>query len=721
MEIKYIKKLSSSHRWEVWLAEKDGEKVVVKIPAITVTREEIEYYEKRAKIWMEKLNKNPNIARLLGFDRRRVSFIIKFYPKTLRHILNKQGKLSPSLAKGIILSIANALKLAHELGVVHGDIKPENVLIDEIGTPKLTDWEDAILLLEEDNIIKFTPGYAAPEQMEMNSSLVDERIDIYQLGVLLYEMIEGSKPQQEIVFEETPEHIRKVIIKCTKKDRKQRYRTIEELITDLKAESKISIKPTEIEIDLRLDISLPPIERMRIFLREVKSRVLAMSIEKIAKLLKLTTHQVYSAINVLSKETGIIILDDKLVTPRGVINLALRLNKPLAEILSGKSLPLEWWQKLLNEIEKLKTIVPFGNPTETDAAGGSEKILAKVSIYYDYAVPEYVENQVIKYITGRKITDHLIRDMASAFGFPVRIIRGIIEKHEKVLFKYRHRGSIHSVYWSPDGGYIATRDNGGYIRIFRTRDWTKIFEFKHNGLVGAIEWSPEGNFLASGSEDGYIRIFSIKNRNIISRRYAGTIRSMSWSPDGNLLAIGSGDGFVRVLNFDDWSEVFEYLHKDWVSSIHWSIDGKFLATGSGDKYLRVFRRENWEEVFKLRHNGAIKSVCWSPDGIFLATGGSDRYLRVFRVDEWSEVFKYFHGDWVSSICWSPDARYIASGGYDWFIRVFDSREWSVVFKSKQKATVRAVDWSPNGEYIAMGVGDSLIVSYAYFRYWRDFI
>jgi len=61
MGIKFIKKFSSSPRWNVWLGEIDGQKVIIKTPAFTITPKEIEYYAKRATIWAQ-LKKNPNVG-----------------------------------------------------------------------------------------------------------------------------------------------------------------------------------------------------------------------------------------------------------------------------------------------------------------------------------------------------------------------------------------------------------------------------------------------------------------------------------------------------------------------------------------------------------------------------------------------------------------------------------------------------------------------------------
>lgn len=261
MGIGFIKKLSSSPRWNVWLGEMDGQKVVVKAPAFTITQKEIEYYAKRATIWW-KLKKNPNVAELVAYDKKNATFMIKHYPKTLRQILEKRGKLPISLAVGIVLGIANALKDAHEKGVVHADIKPENIFLDEANTPKLGDWEDAIILIEDDNVVQYTPGYCAPEQKLNDPSRIDERTDIYQLGILLYEMIEGERPVI-LAYKRTPEYLRKIISKCLRDNPDERYQTINEIVREISVDiPKIKYETLKIETASIQELEEAPAERL---------------------------------------------------------------------------------------------------------------------------------------------------------------------------------------------------------------------------------------------------------------------------------------------------------------------------------------------------------------------------------------------------------------------------------------------------------------------------
>ena len=483
VECKRIKKLASSQRWNVWLCECNGQKAIEKTLAYTITQKEIEYYTKRAKIWLKELNKNPYIAQLLDFDENNARFIIKHYPKTLRQILNKRGKLPASVAKGIILRIAEALRHAHEIGVVHGDIKPENILLDETNTPKLGDWEDAILIMEEDNIVQYTPGYETPEQRKRDPTIIDEKTDIYQLGILLYEIIEGTK-LEKLTFARTPQYIRPIIAKCLKQNPDERYQTVDELIAELRIQKAPPTQTVATVAILEKSelMKLPPIDRIKKYLEEIDNKPLAISIGKIAQKLGLTTQQVRAAINIVARKRGVAIVEGKIITIPGLVQLALKTKKPIARILARQKLPVEWWQRLLKEIERQNVAVPFGDPIVLGAVEKSEKIRAKVAICAGYAVPKTIEQQILGYIGERKTTPKLIQDVSLAFGLAPQVIQAIKTKHKLVIFEYKHGNSVLSVSWSPDGRFLATGSGDSCVRVFRVGDWVRIFEHKHGGL-----------------------------------------------------------------------------------------------------------------------------------------------------------------------------------------------------------------------------------------------
>jgi hypothetical protein len=142
---------------------------------------------------------HPNIVTVyeVGQDGDRYFIAMEFLEgQTLRDVIQSGGPLSLKDAISYALQLCSALEYAHEHGVIHRDVKPENVQILPGGFAKLTDFGIARLMGEspitQDGQVFGTPSYMSPEQVAGKS--LDARSDIFSLGVMLYEMVAGSKP-----------------------------------------------------------------------------------------------------------------------------------------------------------------------------------------------------------------------------------------------------------------------------------------------------------------------------------------------------------------------------------------------------------------------------------------------------------------------------------------------------------------------------------------------
>ena len=144
---------------------------------------------------------HPNIVRLehVGEQDGLHYLVMDYVPgRSLRQLIDEHGPLSPERAARILLQVCRALTYAHAAGVVHRDVKPSNILVEETGRAVLTDFGIARWAESEDPALTAagscvgTPEYTSPEQIR--GEAVDGRSDVYSLGVVLYEVLTGELP-----------------------------------------------------------------------------------------------------------------------------------------------------------------------------------------------------------------------------------------------------------------------------------------------------------------------------------------------------------------------------------------------------------------------------------------------------------------------------------------------------------------------------------------------
>ncbi|MBN1647197.1 MAG: serine/threonine protein kinase [Spirochaetales bacterium] len=133
---------------------------------------------------------------------------------SLEDLLRKFRKLKPEAALIILYQVCRGLKYAHDKGIVHRDIKPDNILLSKNGEVKIVDFGIATALAANDEDLTATgtvigtPAYMSPEQLK-DSKYVDKQTDIYALGVVLYQMLTGSKPFASNFAGETVQRIKR--------------------------------------------------------------------------------------------------------------------------------------------------------------------------------------------------------------------------------------------------------------------------------------------------------------------------------------------------------------------------------------------------------------------------------------------------------------------------------------------------------------------------------
>jgi serine/threonine-protein kinase len=196
----YEKRIGRGGFADVYLGRNtQGVAVALKIPRLPEYETiEAKDFINEAELWSKlSSKKQPHIVELYEYGTSPYPWIAMEYMEggSLRL---KVGRLRCKACLEIAMKLMEALHFAHHYGVVHRDIKPENVLFDNQSNPKLTDWGLAKVLLDVSGSsggFRGTVAYSAPEQLAASKfGAIDWRTDIYQMGMLVYELLVGKVP-----------------------------------------------------------------------------------------------------------------------------------------------------------------------------------------------------------------------------------------------------------------------------------------------------------------------------------------------------------------------------------------------------------------------------------------------------------------------------------------------------------------------------------------------
>jgi serine/threonine protein kinase/Tfp pilus assembly protein PilF len=233
------------------------EKVALKLlkPEIAADKKTIERFQNELK-FARKIS-HRNVCRMYDLNKEEGSYYItmEYVPgEDLKSTIRRVGPVGAGKTIFIAKQVCEGLEEAHRLGVVHRDLKPQNIMIDKEGNARIMDFGIARSITGKGitgaGVMIGTPEYMSPEQAEVKD--VDQRSDIYSLGVILYEMVTGRVPfegetplgiamkhKSEVPKDpkelnaQIPDDLSGLILKCLEKDKHKRYQNAEEVRSEL--------------------------------------------------------------------------------------------------------------------------------------------------------------------------------------------------------------------------------------------------------------------------------------------------------------------------------------------------------------------------------------------------------------------------------------------------------------------------------------------------------
>lgn len=605
---------------------------------------------------------HPNIVKVLDYGEYENTPYLVMEFISGGALKSKMGKPIPyAEAAAMLAPVARALQHAHQQRIVHRDVKPENILINDSEQPMLSDFGILKLVDVEESHgltgtgkIVGTPAYMSPEQIRGRE--IDGRADMYSLGIVFFEMLTGRKPYNALTpielsmqhlhdpipkakqfVRDLPAEVDQIIARAIAKNPEDRYPTMAAFAQALEKLSGTTVRTSTAERRAMKAAEEKQLAEKKEQAEKRPSRAISPLFYGLAAVILLgiggwiysssmtqppastptavaatsttaptkpaatsTATEPPAATDTAAPETG------PSPTPGRTLSANALQDSNIAQVVSVNRkdkisvIRMDW-------IEEGNLLVNAGTNLVTFMDGKSAEVKGSASL--DGGVPLSMaaanDRVYILLNNGIKVID------VKSFT--------VIETISPIA------GGATSIAASPDGKLLALGISDNKTQLLNAEDGSVVRNLKSNYGGWSVAFSPDSRFVVSGTSQGILRwstetgIWQITNGG-----QDKTIKSLAFSHDGKTIA-GGGDGFIYFWN----AETGELLNRaegrfGVVNSIDFSPDDSMLVAGSNDNIIRIWEVSSARSLKELPgHTSAIHGVCFSPDGENIASGATN--------------------------------------------------------------------------------------------------
>lgn len=610
---------------------------------------------------------HPNIVKVLDYgEYENMPFIVMEFISGGALKARMGSPIPHAEAAALLVPVARALQYAHQQKIVHRDVKPENILINDSGQPMLSDFgilkfvdvEESQGLTGTGKIVG-TPAYMSPEQIRGRE--IDGRSDVYSLGIVFFEMVTGRKPYNaNTPIELSMQHLHDPIPKARQSVRDLPHE-VDQVISKAIAKNPEDRFPSMAAFAQALEklsgttVGTTTAERRAIKAAQEKQREEKERAEKQAP--RRFSMRFLYVIAILTLILGIVgvflrndiagLISDPTPTAVPVTSTVIPRDEPTASPTATK-LPTATTEP---EITSVPVATLFPRVLRVDNVNNVVQVNFKNGI--SVLRMDWIKDNNWLIVAG---TNHLsFIDVGSA-------------------------GVIHKV--GLDGGiplYMTIADKSIYvllndsIKVIDVESFTVVRTIKPiPGGTMSIAASPDGKWLALGISDGKTQLVNPQDGSVVRNlksHYGGW--AVAFSPDSQFIFSGTSQG---ILKWETSSGIWKFGggQDKTVKSLVFSNNGRIIA-GGGDGFIYLWNVESGELVHKIEDSrfGIVNSLDFSPDDSMLVSGSADGVVRIWNTDS-AALLKELagHSSQIFGACFSPDGEYIASGANEGIVRIW---------------------------------------------------